>query len=138
MLEKDMLQYLQAQTALTTKLGGVEKIVIAQTPVGSTISLPWLIINVSAGPRKQISPSKVETNAQVRITIECGANQTVKGREAAELALRAVDHIRGTFGDALDCYITCSGIRSDIGVISVTRYQFDANIRYIEAYTKPV
>ena len=137
MLEKDMLAYLQSQTALTTLLGGVEKIVVAQTPVGSTMSLPWLIINVSSGTRKQITQSKIEVNAQIRITVECGAIQTVKGRSAIELALKAVEHIRGTFGDEQDCYITCSGVRSDMGVISVTRYQFDAQIRYTEAYTKP-
>jgi hypothetical protein len=137
MIEKDLLIYLQGRTALTAALGGVNKIVVAQTPLSPTMKLPWLVIEVAGGSRNQISSTKLEEFLQARITVECGVNQTVKGREIAEMVLRDLEHFRGDFGDSLDCYISCSSIRSYAGVISVTRYQFDAKIRHIELSQKP-
>jgi hypothetical protein len=137
MIEKDLLTYLQGQAALTTPLGGDNKIVIVQAPIAENFKLPWLVIENSGGTRTQITSGLIEEVANVRISVDAGPAQWVLGREIAEIALHELEHYRGLLGDANDLYITCSSIRSYAGVISTYRYQFECRIRWIETLQKP-
>jgi len=137
MIEKDLLLYLQAQTVLTTALGGANKIVVIQAPISDTFKLPWLVIENSGGTRTQITNSLVEEIANVRISVDAGPAQWASGREIAEIALREVEHFRGLMQSSNDMYVSCSSIRSYAGVISTYRYQFDCRMRWTETYQKP-
>ena len=59
MIEKDIQQYLQAQTPLTTAIGGPQKIYPIQAPTGagetSRIRTRWVIQSPRAGVTKALT-----------------------------------------------------------------------------------
>lgn len=129
MIEKDIIQYLQTKTDLTTKLGGVNKINLIQAP--TTLKMPWLLVEASGGPRDRISATKGQAQDSVRIAVDAGPSDFLKGREAIELARGYLENLRGTLGDATDLVITVQSITGYPGLNGAYRYSFPCVCKYI-------
>lgn len=134
MIEKEIMQYLQTITALTSKLGGVGKIFAIQATAEA--KTPWLVVEASGGTRERISAHKLEEVAQVRISVEAGKDQMATGRTAIEYAKSAVENLRGTLGTATDIYITCSAISCFAGLSGIYRYTFSCSCKFVEPWGK--
>jgi hypothetical protein len=133
MIEKDLLEYLQSKTSITSLIG--MKIFIAQAPIN--VKMPYLIIDVVSGPRERITPTYMEQTAFCRITVNAGPQDLVLGRSAAEAALRAMENYRGGMGASVDLSITCGTVRDMLGLGGVIRYSFDAVAKTMETLQKP-
>jgi len=136
MIEKDILQYLQGISALTTKLGGVNKVVAIQAPSG--LAMPWLIIEPSGGTRKRISANKLQEFNSVRVSVDCGAAQLAQGRAAMELARDALENLRGTLGDSKDIYIECGAISGYAGLYGAHRFSLTCDCKFTDDWVKKI
>src|SRR5574344_148103 len=132
MIEKDLMQYLQTKTQLTTALGGSGKIYAIQAPTGA--SMPWLIIEPTGGSRIRISATKGEATNLVRIGVDAGPSNWITGRNAIEYARIAIENLRGTLGDATDIVITVGDISGYPGLNGAYRYSFPATCKYTYAW----
>ena len=128
MIEKDIMQYLQNITELTTKLGGIQRIYCIQAPVNT--SLPWLIVEPSGGPRTRISASKGEELHSVRIGFDAGPADWILGREVMEIVINHLDNFRGDMGDAKDLQITCNAVSGYPGLNGAYRYNLTCKCRF--------
>ena len=128
MIEKDLMQYLQKNTNLTTKLGGTGKIYSIQAPTSAV--MPWLIIEPTGGSRDRIGATKGEAVNMVRIGVDAAPSQWITGREAIEYARVALENLRGTIGDASDIVITVGEISGYPGLNGAYRYSFSATCKY--------
>lgn len=129
MIEKDVLQYLQSKTALTTKLGGVGKIMNVM-PI-ATAKMPWLCIEVSGGTDDKMGASKQQELATMRIYVDAGATQMVQGREAIELAKGYLQDLRGDLYDTKDLYVKCGVISGYAGMDGSYRYSMTVTARFM-------
>lgn len=129
MVEWDIQQLLQADATLTGYIP-VTKICLFQAP--STITMPWLIIECFSGPRNKIAQNKVEGWNSIRISVDVGPNDRVKGKNAIERSLQLLDMKRKGLYTTNDFYITCSSVNSSAGLNNTTRYYFTGQIRYTE------
>lgn len=129
MIEKDIQQYLQAQTPLTSMLGGPQKIYSIQAPTG--VTMPWVIIEPSGGPRTRISATKGEEHNSVRIGVDVGPSQWILGRNIIEMVKSYVENLRGTIGDAQDLEIVCNSVSGYPGLKGAYRYNLTCKCRFI-------
>lgn len=134
MLDGDILQYMQTASGLIAELPA-NKIYLAQAP--NTAVMPWLIIDILPGIRDKIAQDLTEQISTVRVTVEVGPDQKVKGRTIAEKALRALDNYRGAIYTTNDVHITCGSIGLTMGLNYTHRYSFNARVRFAEAFTTP-
>lgn len=134
MIEKDILEYLQADTTLTTLLGGVKQICVIQAPAG--LKMPYLTIEPLPGTRTKISPVLVEEITSVRISLDYGPAQIITGRNAIERAKYLIENYRGLLNGANDIVITCGSIGSWAGLAGCSRSQFSALCKFTEAYVE--
>jgi hypothetical protein len=133
MIEKDLMQYLQKKTSLTTALGGTGKIYAIQAPTGA--SMPWLIIEPTGGSRTRISASRGEATNMVRIGVDAGPSNWITGRNAIEYARIALENLRGKLGDATDIVVTVGEISGYPGLNGSYRYSFPATCKYTYAWS---
>lgn len=134
MIERDILTYLQTYSPVTSLVGN--KIYVIQAPQ-SGVSMPWLIIENTAGTRKKIAQTLMEEVAFVRITVDAGPSQVVLGRNIIEAAKTGLENFRGDLGLAKDVHIACGSIRGWAGIGGAYRYQMDVTCRFTEAYNEP-
>lgn len=128
MIEKDIMQYLQTLTTLTAKLGGLQHIYCIQAPVKDL--MPWLIVEPAGGPRTRIGGATGEEKPSVRIGLDCGPADWIKGREAMEIILNALDGFRGDMGDSKDIEITCNAVTGYPGLNGAYRYNLTCKCRF--------
>jgi hypothetical protein len=134
MIEKDILLYLQGYTALTTLIGN--KMYIVQAP-STSVQMPWLIIENTAGQRNKIAQNLMEEIAYCRVSVDCGPAQAVAGRNIIEVAKTALENFRGLLNSANDAHVVCGSVRGWAGIGGAYRYQFDATIRFTEVHHQP-
>ena len=134
MIEKDVLLHLQNQAALTALVSN--KIYLIQAPQ-SGVTMPWLIVENTSGFRKQISQTKLEETAYLRLTVDCGPTQYTTGRDIIEVAKNSIENYRGLLNTANDAHITCGSVRGWAGLGGSYRYQVDVAIQFTEVYTVP-
>lgn len=135
MIEQALLTYLQSDTTLTTKLGGLSHICVVQAP--TKITMPYLIIEPTGGTRENITAGKVEEINSVRIKVDVPADKMIAGKAIIELAHALVENYRGDIIGLTDLHISCSAISDFPGLAGVYRYQFSATCRWIETRKKP-
>jgi hypothetical protein len=130
-LEQNMRSYLltcsgviSAFTPITVTSG----IFIIQAPTGSR--MPYMVVELSEGPRSEIGYRITEEVANVRITVDSGPTQLFKGRAIIEAALSYIENYRGAFGTCKDVYCKCSSIRGWSGTGGTYRYQFTAVVQH--------
>lgn len=128
MIEKDIMQYLQTITALTSKFGGIQKIYCIQAPTKAL--MPWVIVEPAGGPRVRIAASTGEERQSVRIGIDVGPADWIMGREAMEIILNNLDGFRGDMGDAKDLEIQCNGVTGYPGLNGAYRYNLTCKCRF--------
>lgn len=136
MIERDIVQYLQADSDLIQMVSGANHLVVVQAPVN--IKMPYITIEPIGGSRTRISPLKTEELNTVRISIDYGPDQLLSGRLAIERAKYLLENFRGTMNGAEDLLITCSSISSWSGLGGSYRSQFTAKCQFIENTTKPI
>jgi hypothetical protein len=136
MIEADLLQYLQGNTALVTTLGGVKQICVIQAP--ATLKMPYATIEPIPGSRKQMGASKIEEITMVRISLDCELAKLMTGRTAINMIKALVENYRGDMNGADDLHITCSSIGGWSGLLGMYRFQFTATCRFVESLVKPV
>ena len=137
MIEKDILEYLQADTSLVTSLGGVSKIAVSEVKPGTV--MPYLVIEASGGTRDKITFNKIEERNSIRITLYCAPDKFLLGRTSMERAKYLVENYRGDMGGADDMLITCSAVSgwaSYQGGVYI--FQFTARVRFTETLTRPL
>jgi len=135
MIEADLLQYLQGNTALVGALGGVKQICVIQAPAG--LKMPYATIEAIPGSRKQMGASKIEEITMVRISLDCDQAKLMTGRTAIETIKTLVENYRGKLNGASDIHITCSSIGGWAGLLGTYRFQFTCTCRFIESLVKP-
>jgi len=133
MIEKDVLQYLQSKVSLTTKLGGVGKIMNVQ-PI-ATAKMPWLCIEVSGGTDNKMGATKQQEMASMRIYVDAAATQMVVGREAIELAKAYLQDLRGDLYDTKDLHLKCGVISGYPGMDGSYRYSMTVTARFMVPYS---
>lgn len=130
MIEKDLLEYLQADTTLTNLLGGVKQICVIQAT--ALLKMPFLTIEPLPGSRTKITHTLMEEITTVRISLDYGPAQILTGRNAIERAKYLIENYRGTLNSASDIHITCSSVGSWAGLMGCSRSQFTASCRFVE------
>ena len=129
-IERDLLEYLQADVTLTTALGGVQKICVIQAQ--ALLKMPYLTIEPTPGTRVRIGANKIEEVVSVRISLDYGPLQIASGRAAIERAKYLIENYRGNLNGANDILITCGGIGSWAGLAGCNRSQFTALCKFTE------
>jgi len=130
---KDLTDYLRSKTSLTPLVGN--KIYPTQAPTNAV--MPWLIVEITAGVREQLTVGSMAGTAFARLTVDVGPGDAVKGSTLIHAVLALLENYRGDMGDTKDVYITCTEPRNWPGMGGVFRYQFDATIDYIDTLSRP-
>jgi len=139
MIEQDVRNYLCTVSGVIAQFSPkatVSGIFLVQAPTGSL--MPYMIVELSEGPRNIIAANLTEETANLRITVDCGPTQMYKGRNIADAAHKALENYRGTIGNSNDVVCTCSAIRGWAGTGGCTRYMFTAVIKHTMVRNKPV
>jgi len=139
MIEHDVRTYLCTVSGIIAQFSPkatVSGIFLIQAPTGST--MPYMIVELSEGPREQIAAETTEETANIRITVDGGPTQMYKARNIAEAARKALENYRGTMGSSNDVVCTCSAVRGWAGTGGCFRNAFTAVIKHIEARNKPL
>jgi hypothetical protein len=135
MASKSIIQYLQGNEALTKKLGGVQKICLAQAT--TDIKMPYLVVERAGGVIESAGALYEDTVITVRISIDVGAAQKVTGMDCINLARKALHNYRGSLMDMQDTRIECAPVSEWAGLDGATRYSFVATTRYKELKNNP-
>lgn len=137
MIEQDVYMYLRSDTTLSGLLGGVEKIYLVQVPSDPEPKMPWVVLEVTSGSRTKISQSKMEEISYLRVSVDAGPYQSMMGRSIIERCKVLLENYRGLMTTATDVHVSVGAVRGWAGFSGANRYQFDATIRFTEAYTEP-
>jgi len=137
MIEQDVYVYFKQDATLSGYLGGNEKIYLISAPTDDSIKLPWVVIEQTSGSRTKISQLKMEEIGYLRISVDAGPDEVFKARTIIEHCKALLENYRGKLDQADDVRITTSAIRGWAGLGNSYRYQFDATVRFTEAYTRP-
>jgi hypothetical protein len=137
MIEQDVYVYFKQDATLSGYLGGNEKIYLISAPTEDSIKLPWVVIEQTSGFRTKISQTKMEEIGYLRISVDAGPDEVFGGRDIIERCKKLLENYRGNLDQAKDVYSTTSAIRGWAGLGNSYRYQFDATVRFTEAYTRP-
>ena len=130
MIEKDIINILQGNTALTTALGGINKIFYIQA--GTTATMPWLLVEVSSGTPQKMGASRQQVTATARLTLCIASTSAVKGRQIMELAKDALQGLRGDATESKDLEIRCSDVTSYAGVGSTDVFNLICTCKFME------
>lgn len=128
MVLKDMMIYLKNNSSIATAMNN--KIYSSQAPFN--VEMPFMIVEITAGTREDITFNKTESLTWFRITVDVGPTQETDGYDMIWTAHRALENYRGDLGDTKDVYITCSEPRGWAGIGGAYRYQFDAKVKFIQ------
>lgn len=137
MIEQDVYVYFKQDATLSGHLGGNEKIYLISAPTDDSIKLPWVVVEQTSGSRTKISQLKMEEIGYLRISVDTGPDEVFKARDIIERCKHLLENYRGKLDQADDVHITTSAIRGWAGLGNSYRYQFDATVRFTEAYTRP-
>ena len=137
MIEQDVYVYFKQDATLSGYLGGNEKIYLISAPTDDSIKLPWVVIEQTSGSRTKISQTKMEEIGYLRISVDAGPDEVFGGRDIIERCKDLLENYRGNLDQADDVHISTSAIRGWAGLGNSYRYQFDATVRFTEAYTRP-
>lgn len=138
MIEQDVRSYLCTVSGIIAQFSPkatISGIFLIQAPTGS--AMPYMIVELSEGPREQIAAETTEETANIRITVDGGPTQMYKARNIAEEARKALENYRGAMGSSGDVICTCSAVRGWAGTGGCHRFAFTAVIKHIEAKNKP-
>jgi hypothetical protein len=138
MIEQDIYAYLLADTVLSGYLGAPTNVFLIQAPTLNEPEMPWVIVEVTSGSRNKISQTLMEETAYVRISVDSGLAQAFIGRHAIERCKVLLENYRGRLTTAADAVSSISAIRGWAGFNGAYRYQFDATVRFTEAFIQPV
>lgn len=127
MIEEAVVRYLNANTSVTTPLGGT-KIYYGRSP--STVKMPYVTVRNSGGNRDRIT--QYYTDADDILTIYVEAISQFNGRAIAEAIMRALENYRGDMDPEKDLYVRCGSIRDLDGFQSTYRFIIPVYIRYKE------
>jgi hypothetical protein len=139
MLGQDVRTYLCTVSGIISYFSPkatISGIFLTQAPTGSL--MPYVVVEVSEGPRELITVSKTEETASVRVTVNCGPAQMYKGANIILEVRKALENYRGDMGGSKDIVCKCSAIRDWAGTGGCYRYAVTATIKHIETRNKPV
>ena len=129
MIDGDLLNYLQTYPSLIALLPA-SKIFLGQAP--STAVMPWLVLEIFPGTRTKVAATKLEQRNTIRVTVDCGIDKKVAGRNIIEQALQALDFYRGSIYSVNDAYVECGSIGLTMALNNVYKYSFSASMRFME------
>jgi hypothetical protein len=138
MIEQDVYVYLKNDATLNALLGATGNVFIMEAPTIGDILMPWVIVEVTSGSRTKISQNKMEEIAYVRVSVDAGPAQAFVGRNAVERCKVLLENYRGCLSTAMDTSVSIGAIRGWAGFGGAYRYQFDAIVRFTEAYSQPI
>jgi hypothetical protein len=134
MISWDIQNYLATCSGLTALLPA-SKIFTIQAPTDT--ELPYLVVELSEGPREKIGAQLTEGRPYCRVTVDGGPASIKAAGAIAEKARSYLENYRGAMGNSNDVMITCSEVRGWAGTGGAFRYQFSVNARYTEARSVP-
>lgn len=138
MIEQDVYTYFRSDATLSGYLGAPSNIFIIQAPSVNEPEMPWVVVEVTSGSRTKISQTLMEELAYVRVSVDAGAHQAFRGRNAIERCKVLLENYRGRMATAIDTAVSIGAIRGWAGLGGAYRYQFDAIIRYTEVFIQPI
>ena len=130
MIEADIIGILQGNTALTTALGGINKIFYIQA--GTTATMPWLLVEVASGTPEKMGANKQQVTATARLTLAIAHTSAVKGRGIMETAKDALQGLRGDATESKDLEVRCSDVTSYAGVGSTDIFNLTCTCKFME------
>jgi hypothetical protein len=133
MIEADVIGILQANTTITTALGGVAKIFYIQP--STTATMPWLFVEAAAPTPERMGASKQQVTATVRITMNIAQTSAVKGRGIMEDVKKALQGLRGDATESKDLFIQCSDITGYPGVGATAIFNIVCTCKFMEDWS---
>lgn len=136
MIETDLLQWLVADPAVSTALGG-QKVYFHYAPEDPSITLPWVVFHSRpSGRRQRLSGSFTDLVSE--FVFDCEHTLPKAGREMAELVRVRLENYRGDMGTSDDVRVTCSPVWTEDGYSGSYSFRFIATVRYRVVRTTPV